>query len=151
MALTKCKECGQQISSKAESCPHCGVKVKAESIGCLGAVVVIFGLLWVASSIVPSHNDQTSPTATKQEKPDPESSARGACMLFIKQVLNDPSSAEFGHSSEAVVYQEKNGVWVVQRRLRAKNAFNALVLTTYECRMTLADGNWSALSIKPVE
>ncbi len=26
MALTKCKECGEQISTKAETCPKCGAK-----------------------------------------------------------------------------------------------------------------------------
>lgn len=24
MSLTKCSECGREISDKAESCPHCG-------------------------------------------------------------------------------------------------------------------------------
>lgn len=28
MALTKCKECGKEISTKAESCPSCGVVLK---------------------------------------------------------------------------------------------------------------------------
>lgn len=27
MGLISCKECGKQISSKAASCPHCGVTV----------------------------------------------------------------------------------------------------------------------------
>lgn len=28
MALIKCPECGQQISNKAEVCPHCGIEVQ---------------------------------------------------------------------------------------------------------------------------
>lgn len=28
MALTKCPECGQEISDTAKSCPHCGYKIK---------------------------------------------------------------------------------------------------------------------------
>ena len=28
MALTTCKECGQQVSDKAERCPHCGAAVQ---------------------------------------------------------------------------------------------------------------------------
>ena len=27
MSLIKCPECGQEVSSKAETCPHCGVKI----------------------------------------------------------------------------------------------------------------------------
>ena len=31
MALIQCPECGETVSSKAETCPHCGIKLKAES------------------------------------------------------------------------------------------------------------------------
>ena len=31
MALTKCPECGQEISDTAKSCPHCGYKIKNAS------------------------------------------------------------------------------------------------------------------------
>ena len=27
MALTKCKECSNKVSNKADICPHCGVKL----------------------------------------------------------------------------------------------------------------------------
>lgn len=30
MALTKCRECGGQVSTEAASCPHCGVLVKVD-------------------------------------------------------------------------------------------------------------------------
>ena len=37
MAMTECRECGEEVSSKAKSCPHCGVKnpgkKKQEGIG----------------------------------------------------------------------------------------------------------------------
>ena len=29
MALTNCRECGNQVSTEALSCPHCGVPLKA--------------------------------------------------------------------------------------------------------------------------
>jgi rRNA maturation endonuclease Nob1 len=49
MAMTQCRECGQEISDQAESCPHCGApanvkppqraKIKTKSdfagVGCL--------------------------------------------------------------------------------------------------------------------
>jgi uncharacterized OB-fold protein len=31
MALTKCKECGKEISTKAESCPSCGMVLKKKA------------------------------------------------------------------------------------------------------------------------
>lgn len=32
MALTKCRECGQKVSSEAASCPHCGVSSPSGSL-----------------------------------------------------------------------------------------------------------------------
>ena len=46
MSLKKCKECGQQISSEAEKCPHCGAKLRRSAwrlmrwpVSVLGAVM----------------------------------------------------------------------------------------------------------------
>ncbi len=43
MAISKCKECGKEISSKATSCPHCGAKITKTSVvtwAVLGLIVV---------------------------------------------------------------------------------------------------------------
>ena len=42
MALFKCKECGIEVSSKAETCPKCGARVAAKSRGCGTALGIIF-------------------------------------------------------------------------------------------------------------
>jgi hypothetical protein len=43
MAMTKCKECGAEISTKAESCPKCGAKRSGGgNIGCGTVIVGIF-------------------------------------------------------------------------------------------------------------
>lgn len=49
MAMIACKECGSQVSSKAENCPKCGVDIKNASIkmGC-GFLSLIFLLLFFA-------------------------------------------------------------------------------------------------------
>jgi hypothetical protein len=50
MALTKCKECEGEVSTKAETCPRCGAPVKRGSGGCAPVVVlavVIVGVLLV--------------------------------------------------------------------------------------------------------
>lgn len=51
MAIINCKECGQEISSKAEKCPKCGNPIKGASnegcflqtlnIGCMFTFIVI--------------------------------------------------------------------------------------------------------------
>lgn len=70
-------------------------------------------------------------------------------MLFIKQALHDPDSAEF--ESAAYSKMNKNGTWTVQRHLRARNVYNALRKEVIECRMSLISGNWKLLSIKQIE
>lgn len=49
MALIKCKECGAEVSSKAETCPKCGARVAAKPMGCgtlmgvafLGVIIIL--------------------------------------------------------------------------------------------------------------
>lgn len=62
MALVKCKECGEQVSSKAKTCPNCGVKApkKTSVVTWLILIVIIF---WAFGSIFSSN------TSTNYSKP----------------------------------------------------------------------------------
>ena len=54
MALQPCKECGQQISTDAKVCPHCG-KNQRQSVtagGVLGLLVLVLILLAVVGNII---------------------------------------------------------------------------------------------------
>jgi ribosomal protein S27AE len=51
MSLIKCKECGNEVSSKAKSCPKCGAQVARKPIGC-GSVIIFFFLLFLVGIIV---------------------------------------------------------------------------------------------------
>lgn len=56
MPLVACKECGKDISSRANSCPHCGISLKKPSI--LWKVValplvIIFLVLIVVGMFMP--------------------------------------------------------------------------------------------------
>jgi hypothetical protein len=68
VALAPCRECGEQISASAQSCPHCGVPYPVSSkvsagcakwagIGCL-ALLVVFVL-----AIVSTNTGKNSPPA----------------------------------------------------------------------------------------
>jgi hypothetical protein len=48
MALTRCKDCGKDLSTDAEKCPHCGARAqsisvagKNSAIGCVGLIVIV--------------------------------------------------------------------------------------------------------------
>ena len=59
MALIKCKECGNQVSSKAEACPNCGTTLKKKKIGCLSAIGAVF-LIFIVFGIIDSISDVSS-------------------------------------------------------------------------------------------
>jgi hypothetical protein len=60
MAIEKCKECGNEISTKAEACPKCGavLKKKTGCLGYIGVALLIFIVLVVIGSLM---KDETSP------------------------------------------------------------------------------------------
>lgn len=68
MALKKCKECGNEVSSKAESCPKCGAVLKKKTsscVGCLAVVLFAFIVLAVTGSL--TNTGSRSSTKTKPE------------------------------------------------------------------------------------
>ncbi len=51
MALMKCKECGNEVSNKAASCPKCGAPIKAKKSGCgCGSVFLLILVIVIASA-----------------------------------------------------------------------------------------------------
>lgn len=52
MTLVKCKECGKEISSKAEVCPHCGKKHKQLSSTGFDLFLIIVVLPIIAAVII---------------------------------------------------------------------------------------------------
>lgn len=61
MALKACRECGHEISTQAETCPHCGAKNKPMSIvGWLGVIVAAFiGFSLFIGHVRSAHQTQT--------------------------------------------------------------------------------------------
>ena len=53
MAITKCQECGKEISDKAQTCPHCGAPVEegavssktAQSLKSGGILLIILSII----------------------------------------------------------------------------------------------------------
>ena len=48
MPLVKCRECGELVSSKAEECPHCGLRLRTSHVTRLadaGCALLILGVL----------------------------------------------------------------------------------------------------------
>ena len=63
MALKKCKECGNQISTKAKSCPKCGAVLKRKVSGFFSFIVLGFVFISLVG-VVTSTSDKTLHTTT---------------------------------------------------------------------------------------
>lgn len=60
-------------------------------------------------------------------------SARGACLVMLQRLLQDPGSAEFGLTTDWPAIVQRDGKAVVLPRIRAKNGFGALRIAEYRC------------------
>lgn len=77
MAMIKCKECGNEISNKAEKCPHCGVK-RQKQYGCLSSLlIIVLGVVFIGfisgkptttNTIQPSITPSAAPATPLTEK-----------------------------------------------------------------------------------
>lgn len=67
MALNKCKECGNEVSTKAKSCPKCGAALKKPG-GCLRVLGIIIGVS-IFLGIVSSLSDPGSDTDSQSTQP----------------------------------------------------------------------------------
>ena len=61
MALVKCKECGEQVSTKAKTCPKCGAAAPKKTSAFTWIVALFFGAIIFAAM---QGNDTSSPSRT---------------------------------------------------------------------------------------
>jgi len=79
MAMTQCRECRQKVSTRAESCPHCGARVARKPMGC-GTLIAVLILAPIIISVYSglfsndagqSFNSSPKSTPSKPAKPKP--------------------------------------------------------------------------------
>jgi len=177
MALVKCKECGKEISSQAESCPNCGRK-KPKSTSTVTWIVlgiIVFGVYGAISNS--SKRDELIATEAQakaaklaamtpeqraaQEKHDADmaamkaeveeaNNARYACQEFVKKSLNDPDAAQFDPASGYFIQRQAPGKYRVEVTVRAKNGFNALRHIAVNCITQRSGENWMPVFVKEI-
>lgn len=63
MALIKCKECGNEVSTTAPTCQKCGAQVARKPIGCGSAIVIVVVLLVLGKYMDSMLRSEISPAA----------------------------------------------------------------------------------------
>lgn len=170
MAIRPCKECGKDMSTTAAACPHCGAKQKRTS-GFTWIIAVFLGLMvfaWInisldrdqraeataakAAALTPAQRDAAKKhaaleQATEKQQRD-EAMVAYACKDWVKKSLHDPESARF---EESFAFNRKAAYDQVQVRVRARNAFNATRLSTFECRIRQNAGAFTLVGMQELQ
>jgi RNA polymerase subunit RPABC4/transcription elongation factor Spt4 len=70
MALDACRECGNQISTKAKTCPHCGIKSPTRTKSSVIGAVVILGIIsFVVISKIQGDKEEAAEQECLKEHP----------------------------------------------------------------------------------
>jgi hypothetical protein len=132
MALTVCRECGEQISTEAKTCPSCGIKSPARKpIGCLGMMGVAFAI-WVViagiDSFIPKTPEEQAQARAAAEANDPCRTtdkqryaagglirANGYRCAMIKEMCSFPNLQEYLVTCERYQFklEDHGGRWSV--------------------------------------
>lgn len=129
MALTKCKECGGQVSTTANACPHCGAKVPKQTGGCglvIGWLIIAFFLMMLAGSFI-GRNDPS----TRAERLEPVSNSAWDGSVYqveryLKDTLKDPDS--YQSIDWGKVLKTPDNHFKVRHTYRARNGFGGYVV-----------------------
>ncbi|WP_085446507.1 zinc ribbon domain-containing protein [Magnetofaba australis] len=141
MAISKCKECGEEIGAYAKECPKCGAAIKKSSAFTL-IVLLLTGLVLVLV-LVGSNATQKSPEQRAEERRNGRhclSSWDGThkdVVKYVKQRLKDPGS--FEHIETFIFPSNERGIHRLTMKYRAKNSFGGFVVGRAEAHVNSAD------------
>lgn len=149
MALKPCRECKQEVSTEAKTCPHCGVAkpvplsegAQLAGVGCF--ILVLLGAGYCFYSVA---SDAPRPN-------DPEDRSVAivvACEQRVLARLKAPSTAQFskGVHSMQMVQSIGGGRFVVHDYVDAQNVFGAKIRTNVTCWMRYDNGVASVDSLR---
>lgn len=127
MAMVKCKECGNDISSKAPACPKCGAKVERTSaFTWLMAIFIGAPFLYIAfsTSLSKSNTPPAPPSGPAQIEIEKKKDAALEKAIVGAQALKKSTrdASSFNLESALLV----NGTGAVCYDYRAKNGFGGI-------------------------
>lgn len=153
MALKTCKECGHELSTKADACPNCGaVKRKPRQYGC-GSLILLLLLAGFLISLFAGGNKTTTHQPTTKAELRLERIKKGfspwdgshiGLERAIKHAMNDPKSYEHVETR----YIDKGDYLIVTTTFRGKNALGGIVVNRWTAK---ADPDGKVLQITSQE
>lgn len=147
MSLILCRECKQKVSSKAQTCPHCGIdkpaKVETNWKTIIYALTGFAIFLFAAVALEDSNRTPSPPKTPEQTRKETIEKSFSAwdgshynLERAIKKSMNDPKSYEHVKT----IYWDKDNHLIIQTTFRGKNAFGGTVLNEVTAKADL-NGN----------
>ena len=152
MALVKCPECKNKVSSKAKSCPHCGCPVKKKpdvgGIGCVVVLLIIFIL--IVSFLMGNGSSSSSSTNSKRSY---SSSLRTKSSSVKYSIINSVSIPRIKRSLDIRLYQKVSEDALRDLAYKLKNQGPSNYERTFICYylpdMVVDHGAWATTHFNP--
>lgn len=149
MALITCRECGNEVSSAAATCPRCGIdcpsaEVKREQIAgkvvrAILVVLIVGGGVYSCARLL---NTDIPPTTV-----EPSAMARDTCRTMLRALAKNPTSAEIPYARDIGSGGTHQFVWHRGDGLTMMNAFGANLDTSASCTTNAAGTEITALVV----
>ena len=155
MALVKCKECGEKISKKAESCPKCGYNRKRKHYGCGTLILVVFIICGVFG-LINSYNDSVGNSSIKTPVvswTEEDNSTMAYIMMkdYVCSRLKSPKSSEFpgvfdGMLDHIVYVGDQK--YTIKSYVDAQNSFGVSIRNNFKGEIEqISKDNWRLNSL----
>lgn len=136
MALEPCRECGREISSTADKCPHCGVlnptptrqqaSTNALLLGCGLPIATAFIIALIFMVNIGGNSTTTSPPRSTYTAPAASSSPTSQQMAAVRAVLESSGARVETSGSIMRVHLPMLDVTELQAQQTAKMAYDRL-------------------------
>lgn len=146
MALINCKECGKEISDKADKCPNCGFDIKTEKTkksakGCAWVFAALAAIIFIA--IAMDNNSGTSIENIDNENLE----AYVYSQQIVEEHLKSPSSADFQTFSDNLVNQSGN-IYTINSYVDSQNSLGVNLRSQYTCQLRYENGLFYLIDLK---
>lgn len=151
MALQPCRECGQQVSTEAASCPHCGTpnptgippkqkpaekeKAGCGKAGCLGLIVFAM-IVWAIGELGGGGSEPSPEEVARAAERDRMFNAQFACENAVEARLVSPRTAKFSQEKRGYLNSEE-GIdstrIIVHGVVDAQNRMGGEIRNNYQC------------------
>lgn len=167
MALVECRECGSKVSSKAKTCPQCGIdKPQPKRTGVLTWIIALLIGAGVLSSVLSGskrevEKEASAPTLTPAQIAERDRTKKALEAAYQRQRLAVASfmlAVKRSARNPATVQWESVGATadgsVVCGKFRAQNGFggfNKESASWVNEKLSLAAGPWNKYCLKGLE